>query len=254
MSVFRDLPDLLSIAHRGYSGKFPENTLRALMEAEAVGADMIELDVRLSKDNRAVVIHDSTVNRTSDGTGEVESLSVDDIQSFDAGSWFGASFAGEKIPTLVEVFANWRGEAALNVEIKPSSLEREKLIVDQVVEIVQRKELHHKILISSFSISVLREVVAADASIAVALLEMRDVVRLDEVADLPLASYHPEYRTLTDELVKEAHQRGSRVFPHTINDVDEMKRLLSLGVDGVITNYPNLFQKLREAKSVAPRP
>ncbi len=116
---------MLIIAHRGASGEFPENTLPAFAAAIEAGAQMCELDVQLTRDGAAVVIHDETVDRTTNGTGAVAAMSLAEIRRLDAGVKFGARFAGTRIPTLEEVLTLVRGRCALNVELKSAGVERE---------------------------------------------------------------------------------------------------------------------------------
>ncbi|MEE8523355.1 MAG: glycerophosphodiester phosphodiesterase family protein, partial [Thermoanaerobaculia bacterium] len=140
------------IAHRGFSGVAPENTLVAIRKAIDVGADMAEIDVLLSRDRHVVVIHDDTLDRTTDGKGPVEDLSLEELRRLDAGSWFSAEFAGERMPTLAEVLDLVRGRILLNVEIKSEAVTREIEggIVDRVLRLIAEREMGDQVILSSF--------------------------------------------------------------------------------------------------------
>src|SRR5579872_4989688 len=116
---------MLNIAHRGSSGTHPENTLAAFLAAADEGAQMCELDVQATRDGAVVVIHDETIDRTTDGHGAVAQLTLAEIQRFDAGAKFGAKFASQRIPTLDEVMRATRGKLGLNIEIKEGAVERQ---------------------------------------------------------------------------------------------------------------------------------
>ena len=111
------------VAHRGYSGRYPENTASAFEAAIGAGADMIELDVCMTKDRVPIVIHDKTLERTTDGHGLVSELKLSKLKKLDAGSWFSPEFEGESIPTLEEILMQIRGKIPVNIEIKPESFE-----------------------------------------------------------------------------------------------------------------------------------
>lgn len=112
---------IMVIAHRGFSGQAPENTLASFQKAVELGSDMIELDVRFSKDGQVVVIHDDTIDRTTNGRGKVADYTLKELKQFDAGSWFAPQFSGERIPTLKEVLELVKGKVLVNIEIKDES-------------------------------------------------------------------------------------------------------------------------------------
>jgi len=137
------IPYPLIIAHRGYSEKYPENTLVAFQSALDGNADMIELDITLSRDREIAVIHDDTLERTTNGSGEVADYGLNELKALDAGSWFDERFSGERIPTLEEVFDLVKGRTWINIEIKVSAYEPHfpmDAIERQVVELVQQKK------------------------------------------------------------------------------------------------------------------
>ena len=136
------------IAHRGFSGAAPENTLAAFEKAIEVGADMFELDVLLSRDGRVVVIHDDTLDRTTDGEGKVAAFTLAELKKLDAGSWFSAEFAGERIPTLEEALRLAKGCILVNVEIKTEAVGRG--VVAKALEVIDELDMKDNVVISSF--------------------------------------------------------------------------------------------------------
>ena len=145
------------VAHRGYSGRYPENTASAFEAAIRTGADMIELDVCLTKDRIPVVIHDQTLERTTEGHGLVSEFALSEIKKLDAGSWFSPEFKGESIPTLEEVLLQIRGKISINIEIKPECFESSgpaDAIEKQICILVEKFGINESVLISSFEHSI----------------------------------------------------------------------------------------------------
>ena len=137
------------LAHRGYSGKAPENTMAAFELALAAGADGLELDVHITKDGEVVVIHDHTLERTTNGRGRVEELTYSELAQFDAGSWFGEEFRGQRLPKLSEVCELIRGtDKIFNVELKTGV--GFQTLTEKVAELIVAYDLVHKTIISSF--------------------------------------------------------------------------------------------------------
>ena len=156
---------MLNIAHRGASGTFPENTLSAFRAAIDAGADMCELDVQLTRDGAVVVIHDDTVERTTDGNGEVAELTLEELKRLDAGAKFkGGAVKGERIPTLDEVFAVTSGKCGLNIELKAGGVEH------QVAQIMQARNAFGDSIVSSFDWEYLKKIQQLHFNIRIGLL------------------------------------------------------------------------------------
>ena len=234
----------LNFAHRGASYHAPENTLSAFQLARDMGADGIELDVQLSHDGTAVVIHDATVDRTTDGFGAVADLTLAELKELDAGSWVSSDFAGERIPTLTEVFEAVGQDLLLNLELKvmvsePTGLE------EVVVSLIAHYGMEGRVLISSFNPLALQRVRRAHPHIPLALLYGASLpgAELERwVQDLqPLAALHPEHRLVNATHLAWAREHNCRVNTWTVDEPKEMRRLLALGVEGLITNRPDLL-------------
>ena len=237
------LPKPLIIAHRGVSARYPENTLAAFRAAVAAGAHMIELDVNLSRDRHLIVIHDETVDRTTNGTGAVRKLPMEQIRRLDAGSWFDPQFDGERVPTLDQVLEAAKGQLMVNIEIKPEAFEAHgppDAVERQVSALVREKAMLADVLISSFEWQLLERMRSLDPDIALGLLS--DVPADDSLLHwyqrVQGFSWHPDYRVLTPDQVKTLHDMGGRVFPYAVNGKIDVPGMLAMGADGVILDDP----------------
>ena len=233
----------LNIAHRGASSVAPPNTLAAFRRAAELGADGVELDVHLSADGVAVVIHDGRVDRTTDGVGRVADLSLAALEELDAGAWFDPAFAGERIPTLDEVLAEIGGRLLVNVELKaPPGRTRE--LEATVAALVERRGLAERVLVSSFSPSALRRFRRIMPGVPLGLLyapgpfSWAARLRAWLMRDLRCEAIHPHWSLLRPAVIRRAHARGQRVFTWTVDEPDVARQLAAWGVDGVITNHP----------------
>ncbi len=243
MMNIHNLSPPLYIAHRGLSARFPENTLAAFNAAADAGAHMIELDVSLSKDRQMVVIHDDTVDRTTNGSGRVRALTMDKLSRLDAGSWFDSRFSGERPPTLAQVLDTVRGRLLVNIEIKPEAFEPngpEDAIEQQVWQLVQDKEMADDVLVSSFEWRVLENLRRLAPTITIGLLSDKpaDGHLFDWIEKTGAFSWHPDYRVLTAEQVTAAHQVGVKVFPYAVGGHIDTRKMLAMGVDGTIQDEP----------------
>jgi glycerophosphoryl diester phosphodiesterase len=242
------LPGPVIFAHRGASAYAPENTLAAFELAFKQGAPAVEFDVKLTSDAQIVVIHDQTVDRTTDGTGKVKKLPLTTLREFDAGSWFSANgappgyFRGEKIPTLDETFETIGKKMFMNVELTNYATPFDQLI-PKVVEAVKKHRAEERVLFSSFSPYNLTEaarllprvprgqlILAGNAGVW-----QRIWGRLSNVQ-----AEHPFLEDVTLNSVADAHAHGRRVHVWTVNAPDDMRRLKSLGVDGIFSDDPLL--------------
>ena len=229
---------MLNIAHRGASGRFPENTLKAFAAAIDAGAQMCELDVQLTSDGALIVIHDETVERTTDGRGTVRSMTLTELKRLDAGVRFGREFKGERIPTLEEVMALADRRCRLNIEIKSAGVER------KVCELIVERRTLATAMISSFDWDVLAVVRHFEPRVRVGLLASQWPARLVGAAfELRAESINPRSDIVTEDLCIAAHERSLSVYTWTVDEPDEMRRLIAFGVDGIMTNYP---ERLRE--------
>lgn len=232
---------MLTIAHRGASGDYPENTLRAFVEAVEAGADMCEFDVRMSRGGEVVVIHDATVDRTTGGRGTVAAMDLAALKRLDAGARFGSSFRGERIPTLDEVAAVLGERCAMDVELKARGLER------TVCEIIRRRGAADTAVVSSFDWDQLKTVGEAEPGTKLALLGDKDPAAMVEAASAMRAyAIAPRFNLVSPGLCAEAHRRGLKVLTWTVDRRRAMRRFIAAGVDGIMTNYPERLRRMVE--------
>jgi glycerophosphoryl diester phosphodiesterase len=233
----------LIVAHRGYRAKYPENTLCAFEAALDAGAAMIELDVSLSYDRKLVVIHDATLQRTTNGHGPVNGLTLKELKRLDAGSWFHSNFAGERLPELIEVLELIDGRALINIEIKSNAYESNHppdAIEQQVLQLMRQKKARDYILISSFNILILEQLATFKDAPPLAWISKSPADRhsVEMCTRIDAFSWHPEHLILTRDQVAMMHAAGIRVFPFNMESQADFNRMLSIGVDGIITNDP----------------
>ena len=240
----------INCAHRGASGHAPENTIAAVEKAIALGADMAEIDIQQTADDRFAVFHDDLLDRTSNGSGPLWEKSLGKLQALDAGSWFGPEFAGERISSLEEILEITRDRLPLNIELKLHGHER------RVVELVIRALHDNNIedhcpqpgLITCFDHAVAAGIKEADPTLIVgAILGNEQFSRGTFTAPVDLLSVE---KSLVDaDFMAAAHHAGKQVHVWTVNEPEEMHRLIDLEVDAVITNYPDRFPGSQEGPS-----
>jgi glycerophosphoryl diester phosphodiesterase len=232
-------------AHRGARQVAPENTLPAFEQAIALGADGIELDVQCSKDGVLVVMHNSTVNATTNGQGRVADLTAAELGKLDAGSHFDAKFSNVGVPTLEEVLALTAGKIKLNIEIK-SDDPMGGHEVEPLVELIHAGNLYDQVIISSFNPITLVKVRHVDPQIALGLLYWGQQLPafLREIWLSPILrpeAFHPHHSLIDDEYMVWAKAVPAAINTWTVNDADEARRLAALKVDTIITDVPDLI-------------
>jgi glycerophosphoryl diester phosphodiesterase len=233
------------IAHRGYRARYPENTLVAFQAALDAGVQMIELDVALSRDRKLVVIHDATLERTTNGNGAVRDHTLAQLKRLDAGGWFHPRFAGEHLPELSEVLDLADGEVLINIEIKTHAYEPHHptdAVERQTLDLVCRRNIAERVLISSFELNLLKYIATLEHAPALGLVSRNpaDKHTLENCKHLNVISWHPNHQILTPDQVKRMHAHNIRVFPYNADTSDEIARVLEMDVDGVITSGPFL--------------
>jgi glycerophosphoryl diester phosphodiesterase len=232
---------VIRIAHRGASGRTPENTHTAFAAALDQGVDAIELDVQLSADGELVVIHDETLDRTTNGLGPVRARTWAELAQLDAGRWKGERFRGERIPRLADVLEQINGRVLLNVEIK--SARDAGQIEERLAALAQARDAAGWVLFSSSHTAALRgmRAVAPWAHLGIVRSQPPPAEALPLAGEIAACCLAPK-RTLVDaELVELAHGRDLGVWVWTVNDPREMQRLAALGVDAIFSDYPERF-------------
>ncbi|MFC4766139.1 glycerophosphodiester phosphodiesterase [Effusibacillus consociatus] len=233
----------LIYGHRGASAYAPENTISAFRLAQEMGCHGLEFDVQLTKDGIPVVIHDEKMDRTTDKRGQVSTYTWNGIQSADAGSWKGKRWKGEKIPSLEEVLAEFNG-MYLNIELKNSEVPYPGL-EEKVVSLIDSYCDSKKVIVSSFNHESVRRIKKLAPHIRTGTLYDREPANLFEyLQSLGGDAVHPSYRLVTKEKVEQFHKLGFQINTWTVNRAFSMKRILQMGVDGIITNYPDRLKSL----------
>lgn len=246
--MLASLPKPLIFAHRGASAHAPENTLAAFELALAQNADAIELDVKLSADGNVVVIHDQTVDRTTNGHGRVKDLSLAQLKALDAGSFFSEKFRGEKIPTLEEVFEAVGRRTFINVELTNYNTPRDGL-VETVCTLVKKLGLQERVLFSSFFAANLSKARTLLPEVPRGLLALNGLLgawaRSFGFAFGRYQALHPFLKDVTPQQVQRVHRLNRRIHVWTVNAAEDMRRLFSWGVDGIFTDDPGLAGQIR---------
>jgi glycerophosphoryl diester phosphodiesterase len=241
---FRPRGRPLGIAHRGASKEAPENTLAAFRRALEAGAAAVECDVQRTRDGRLVVIHDQTVDRTTNGRGPVVCLTFDECRRLDAGAWFDPAFAGERVPSLDDVLDLVRDRALLLLEIKHGPIFYEG-IEAQIAGALRRHRMDAAALVMSFDHASVRQMRDAAPDVATAIIyraRLVDPVAAARAADADALC--PEWRLVTNDVAAAAHAERLGVFPWTIDDEEAMRRCLAAGVDGVTSNDVGLLARV----------
>lgn len=230
-------------AHRGASAHAPENTLGAFKLALELGAHGIELDAKLSADGDIVVIHDATVDRTTDGLGRVSHLTLAALRELDAGVKFSESYRGEKVPTLQEVFELVGSRAIINIELTNYSTPKDGL-ADRVCQLVKDFGLTKNILFSSFLPSNLKRTRKLLPEVPRGILAMGGWLgfwaRMFGIRYGKYQALHPKLDDVSVQQVAHVHRLGRRIFSWTVNAAEDMHRLFTWGVDGIFTDDPKL--------------
>ncbi len=242
-SWFEPSKQPIIVAHRGSSAIAPENTLASFRQAIADGADAIELDVHLTKDGEVVVIHDSTLNRTTNGRGRVRDYTLVELKRLDAGSWFHKRFSSEKIPALAEVFEEIGDRVEINIEIKTDDYnERSVGMLEKCIELINKYQAANFVLISSFNYMILQHVKKLQPEIATGIL-------FNPLRNLRLSIHHLMEKTnaklficaksyLKRSIVSNLHEKKIKVGTYTINDKAALIRVLKKSVDFIYSDNP----------------
>ncbi|WP_251357816.1 glycerophosphodiester phosphodiesterase family protein [Kangiella sp. TOML190] len=236
---------MLVIAHRGASGHYPENTLLAIAKALEAGCDGIEFDVQ-NVGEQLMVFHDETLERTTNGKGRLSDYSFNQLRQLDAG-------LGQRIPTLREVLDLIGDQAFINIELKGQ--DTANLVVKLLKLLAYEQELHQsspcgyshypwrqqsQFIVSSYHFSELYLARQLEPELQLAVIaDKRMPIALEFAKDIGAYSFHPSLAEVNKQLVRQVQAAGMRLFVHTVNTLDEIKRMQQLGVDGVFTDYPS---------------
>jgi glycerophosphoryl diester phosphodiesterase len=223
---------MLKIGHRGARGYEPENTLLGFQKAIELRVDQIELDVHLSSDNELMVIHDETIDRTTDGKGFVNQLSLKELKDFRIEK-------DQHIPTLSEVLELIDQKCSINIELK--SYETADKVVELIEKyVLEKKWKYNQFLVSSFDWNALQQVAFSNPQISIGVLTATDLDQALAFAKFIKArSIHPYFQSLTKENTAKMQEQGFKVFPWTVNEIDDIERIKTYNANGIISDFPD---------------
>jgi glycerophosphoryl diester phosphodiesterase len=239
-----DLRKVDNIAHRGASAYAPENTIAAFDKAVEMKADYIEIDVQRSKDGKLVVIHDTTVDRTTDGSGKVGNLTFNELRNLDAGSWKGEQFAGAKIPTFDEILDRYHGKIGILIELKAPELYPgiEENIAGKLKEQNLDKPQNEKIIVQSFNHNSMKKMNELLPKVPIGVLTSSSADTTEQALQefsIYADYFNPSYGIVTPDLVNQVHSLGMKIGSWTVRSQEAANFLLNVGVDAIITDYPD---------------
>lgn len=232
-------------AHRGSSSRAPENTLAALEAAVEDEADCVELDVQQLADGTIILMHDSNFRRTTGVSRNVWEVGWEEVQTYDAGSWFSPEFEGERIPTLEEFLQAADGRMFLNIEIKATG--REQNLEEEVIRIIREQNFEDQCVITSLQYSVLQNVKAIAPELQTGYILSVAYGRFYDLEDADLFSVRADF--VTETMVRALHDRGKLIYVWTVNDTDMIEKMNELRVDDIITDEPRTVRAVVSAEN-----
>ncbi len=247
MKELRNTP--MVVAHRGFSGKAPENTIAAFTMALEAGVSMIELDVQVSKDNHVVVIHDPTIDRTTDGEGKVSELTLAELKKLDAGSWFHVKYKDERIPTLVEALELIAPNALINIELKSTRIIRkaDTHIADATVEVVRKMDLLERVLFSSFNHKLMKYIKEQEPTAHTGVIfhpvlhfgRMPSALARPAGAEVFVCSKHE----VTRRRITDAAKHNIIIGVYGLENQQDIERMLTSGIQVLVSDYPDVIKQ-----------
>lgn len=240
-----------NIAHRGAAGYAPENTIAAFDKAIEMKADYIEMDIQRSKDGELVIIHDTSVDRTTEGSGYIKDLTFNELRSLDAGSWKGTEFAGEKIPTFDEILDKYHGKIGILLELKAPELYPgiEESIAQELKDRNLDKPQNEKMILQSFNFESMKKMNTLLPNVPIGVLTWskadttpQALKEFSAYADY----FNPSYGLINEELVNQVHSLGMKISSWTVRSHESADFLLEMKVDGIITDYPDYVDPRKE--------
>jgi len=250
--MLNELPSPLILCHRGAKNYAPENTLVAFKTSLELGADGFELDTQLTSDGHVVVFHDTTVDRTTNGHGKLSRLPLADLRELDAGSSFSEEFRGEKIPTLDEVFEAIGKRAIINVELKNFSTPFDNL-AEKVCEVIRHHGIQKNVMFSSFLPWNLKKTARILPDVPRGLITAKDWRGVwGRSFGFNFGNYdalHPYLGNVTPQQVHRVHKLKRKINVWVVNREEDLRRLFSWSVDGILTDDPQLALRVTRSSS-----
>ena len=234
-----ELEGMISVAHRGASSFAPENTLAAFQKGIDLGADFLECDVHMSKDGELIIIHDETVNRTTNGSGLVRDFTLEELKQLDAGTRFHQDFAGESLITLNELLEQFYGKVGILIELKNPSFNIG--IEEKVVELLEQYADLQSIVVQSFDVNSMKRIHELNSDVQIAVLMKTSILPISSKYLDELTSFATfinfNIATVNKRVVEQIHQRGGKVLVWSKKDQRLIQKAIRYGVDGIITDF-----------------
>ncbi|WP_258103944.1 glycerophosphodiester phosphodiesterase family protein [Marinoscillum sp. MHG1-6] len=249
------------IAHKGASALAPENTMASIGLALQMGVDMIEIDVRNTKDEQIVVFHDETLDRTTDGTGLVHDYTLEEIKKLDAGAWFGdAKYVGERVPTLKEVLDSINGRCKVLIEIKHMDHPHYHDFAEKLIDVIRKeKNGYDWVILQSYEDKYLeaaheyddhvqtKKILIGEDSTPLIAFYVETRLHLGRAKlEGRLSALNPEFSTISTRRVFRMHAHGFKVYTYPVNTREDMVKMMHMGIDGIITDHPEIMMELRQ--------
>ena len=233
------------IAHRGYSGIAPENTIAAFKRAVDIGADQIELDVQMTKDGVILVFHDNTLSRITGHSGKIKNFNYSEICMLDAGSWYdnvagsyNGTFGDEKIPKLSDV-CEMLQDTGVGINLELKNIGNVQGFTENVVEIVKDYNMEDRVIFSSYNYTYLKEIKAIDEELKVEFIS--DTANADDLlTNYPADYYNLKLSGIEEDAPEKLHAAGVKFYAWTLNDAESIRKAVDIGADGIVTNYPGI--------------
>ncbi|SFJ72331.1 glycerophosphoryl diester phosphodiesterase [Paenibacillus sp. UNC496MF] len=251
-TIFSGLDGIAVGAHRGASAYAPENTMAAFERGLACGAELIELDVQLTKDGEIVVFHDLTVDKTTNGRGPLRDYTLAELRALDAGSWFSADFAGERVPTLEDVLVWARDRIRLSIELKQPADRLDPALARRTARLVAEHGMNGQAQLMSFRHDLVKAVRDVNQDVLTAAISAHAIERpIALLEELGAQILNTPLQHLSAERVAELHGRGFYVYGSMSDDPAVFARLMAMGVDAMDTNVPDVMVGLRRNNRAA---
>ncbi|MDQ1146952.1 glycerophosphoryl diester phosphodiesterase [Bacillus sp. SORGH_AS 510] len=245
---------LIKIGHRGAAAYCPENTYASFNKALELGVDYLELDIQMTRDGEIVVIHDPTVNRTTNAKGRVKDFTLKEIQKLDAGSWFHPTFSNERIPSFSDFLDTYAGKVGLLIELKKPSLYPgiEEKVANELLKRGLATGEEDQIIVQSFDQSAMKNFHHLLPKVPIGILVKK--AALNGLSHKELSSYsnyatyvNPKLTMVNKKLIRKIHHYGFKTMIWTVNRNSDIRRLKHFSVDGMISDYPDLLSNKKDS-------